>query len=147
LAFTLDGLPRPTPSMLARPAAPDPAALLLLPPLADQWLGEAIVVLGKVISEAALHAGGALVGCIELDVRGGDAHDVVAGDVQVHLAADAAVRADGANRLVRVEDLPGRKPLARNHPKNPPRRPPPPTLPAPRTPPLARAPARPAEHL
>src|SRR6185437_3863131 len=142
LAFTLDGLPRPTPSRLARPPAPDPAALLLLPAPADQRLGEAIVVLGKVISEAALHAGGALVGCIELDVRGGDAHDPVAGDVEIHLAADAAVRADGANRLVRVEDLLGREPLARHHLEDRARRAHPHAFAAPRAPRFVRVAVR-----
>src|SRR5439155_14306540 len=40
LALTLDGLPRPAPAILPRPAAPNPAALLLLPALADQRLRE-----------------------------------------------------------------------------------------------------------
>src|SRR5206468_695673 len=68
LALPLDGLPRPAPAIRTAAPAPDPAALLLLPALADQRLREAIVVLGKVVAEPALHAGRALVGSVELDV-------------------------------------------------------------------------------
>src|SRR6185312_2453964 len=113
LALPLDGLPRPAPAIRTGATTPDPAALLLLSAPADQRLREAIVVLGKVVPEPALHAGRVLIGRIQLDVRRGDAHDLVAHDVQIHLAPDPAVRADRTDRLVRVEDLRGREPLAR----------------------------------
>src|SRR5258705_5345587 len=74
-----------------------------------------MAMLGKVVAEAALHAGGALVGCVQLDIGGGDADDFVVGNVQVHLAADAAIRADRAHDLVRMPDLLGREPLPRHH--------------------------------
>src|SRR5438552_9132516 len=51
LALPLDGLPWPAPAIRTAAAAPDPAALLLLPAFADQRLREAIVVLGKVVPE------------------------------------------------------------------------------------------------
>ncbi len=72
-------------------------------------------MLGKVVPEAALHAGRALIGGVELDIGRGDADDLVARDVQVHLAPDTAVWADRADRLVRMENLRGREPLARHH--------------------------------
>src|SRR5438128_11620361 len=142
LALTLDGLPRPAPAILPRPAAPNPAALLLLPALADQRLREAIAVLGKVVAESAFDAGGALVGSVELDVRRGDAHGLAAGEVQVHLAADAAVRADRADRLVRMADLLWREPLARHHLEDRTRRAYPHTLAAPRAARLVRVAVR-----
>src|SRR5256885_687120 len=147
LALALDGLPRPAPSIRPGAAAPGPAALLLLPALADQRLREAVVVLGKVVAEATLHAGRALIGSVELDVRRGDAHDLVAGHVQVHLAADAAVRADRADRLVRVEHLLGREPLARHHLENRAGRADPHTLAAPGAPRLVRVAVRPDDDL
>ena len=142
LALPLDGLPRPAPAIRTAAPAPDPAAPLLLPALADQRLREAIVVLGKVVTEPALHARRALVGSVELDVRRGDAHDLVADDVQIHLAADAAVGADRADRLVRVEDLRGREPLARHHLEDRARRAYPHTLAAPRAARLVRVAVR-----
>src|SRR5436305_5127 len=85
----------------ARRAPPDPMTALLDPAAADQGPREAVVMLREVVAESALHARGALIGGIELDVGRGDSHDLVARDVQVHLTPDAAVgthRADGALR-------------------------------------------------
>src|SRR5207244_13070954 len=127
--------------------APDPAGLRRLPALADRRLRESIVVRGKVVAEPALDAGRALVGSVELDVRRGDAHDLVADDVQIHLAADAAVGADRADRLVRVEDLSGREPLARHHLEDRARRAYSHTLAAPRAARLVRVAVRPDDDL
>src|SRR5258706_225976 len=94
---------------------PFPSPTHLLPTTPNQRFGQTISMLGKVIPEAALHAGGALVGGVQLDVGGGDANDFVVGNVQVHLTADAAIRADRAHDLVRVSDLLGGDPLPRHH--------------------------------
>ena len=62
-------------------------------------------MLREVVAEAALDAGRALVRRVQLDVGGGDAEHLVVGNVEIHLAADAAVRTHGANDLVRAADL------------------------------------------
>ncbi len=72
-------------------------------------------MLGKVIAEPALHAGGPLVGSVQLDVRGGDTDYLFVGDVQVHLAPHAAVGADGPDDPVWMADLVGGEPLPRHH--------------------------------
>src|SRR5690349_23698099 len=114
LALALGGLPRAPAPIASRPPAPDPPAALLLPAFANQRPGEAVVVLREVVPEPALDAGRALVGRIELDVRRGDAHHLVARHVEVHLAAHAAIRADRADRPLWMADLLGREPLARH---------------------------------
>src|SRR2546425_9284097 len=71
-------------------------------------------MLGKVIPEAPLHAGGALIGGVQLDIGRSDADDFVVGDMQVHLTAHPAVWTDQAHDFVRVSDLLGREPLPRH---------------------------------
>src|SRR5204862_32719 len=85
LAFSFDRLPRTAAALRARRAPPDPMTALLDPAAADQGPREAVVMLREVVAESALHARGALIGGIELDVGRGDSHDLVARDVQVHL--------------------------------------------------------------
>ena len=75
-------------------------------------------MLGEIVAEPALHAGGTLVGCVQLDVGGGDADDLVVRNVQVDLAADAAVGTDRAHDLFRMSDLLGGEPLPRHHLKD-----------------------------
>src|SRR6266576_5425772 len=85
------------------------------PAPSHQWSRQPVPVLGEIVAEAALHAGRALVGCVQLDVGRGDAHDFVVGNVQVDLASDAAVRTDRAHDPLRMSDLLGREPLPRHH--------------------------------
>ena len=72
-------------------------------------------MLREIVAEAAFHAGGALVGRVQLDIGRGDAHNFVVGHVQVHLTTDAAVRTDRSDHLLRMPDLLGREALPRHH--------------------------------
>src|SRR5439155_11496818 len=113
LALGFDGLPWPAAALRSLPAVPHPAPTVPHPALADQGPGEPVVVLREVVAEAPLHAGRALVGGVELDVRGGDPRDPASGHVQVDLATDAAVRADGADDPLGAADLGGSETLPR----------------------------------
>src|SRR6266566_1861713 len=115
LSFRFDRPPWSRAPFAAVGSFPDPAPNPLLPAPSYQRPSEAVAVLQEIVAEAALHAGGALVGGVQLDVGGRDADDLVVGNVQVHLTADAAIRADRAHDLVRVSDLLGGEPLARHH--------------------------------
>ena len=63
------------------------------------------MVLGEVVAEATLHARRPLIRGVELNVGGRHAGDLPAGDVQVDLAADAAIGADGAHDPLGGADL------------------------------------------
>src|SRR4029077_9440453 len=81
---------------------PDPATFLLGPALPDQRSGEPVTVLGEVVAEASLHAGGALVGTPLLDPGRGDPHDLAILHLEIDLAADAAVGTNRAGDGVRL---------------------------------------------
>ena len=89
-----------------------PPAVPPHPALPDERLGQPVGVLREVVAEAALHAGGAHVRGVLLDPRAGHAHDRVVAHVQVHLTADAAVRADRAYHALGRRDLPVAEALA-----------------------------------
>ena len=90
---------------MARPlAGPHPLPAVVRPPLADERHHEPVPVHREVVAEPALHAGRPLIGRVLLDGGRGDPHDLVALDVDVELAADAAVGADAADDLVGVAD-------------------------------------------
>src|SRR4029077_19724859 len=101
LARFLHGAPRPL-AVPRRLALPDPATFLLGPALPDQRSGEPVTVLGEVVAEASLHAGGALIGTPLLDPGRGDPHDLAILHLQIDLAADAAVGTNRAGDGVRL---------------------------------------------
>src|SRR5262249_2309400 len=100
LGFLADGAPRAAAPGVSGGTFVDPAAAFLRPAASDQRPGEPVAVLGEVVAEAALHASRTHVGRVVFDPRAGDAHDRVVADVQVHLAADAAVGAHRAHHLL-----------------------------------------------
>src|SRR2546429_1364733 len=118
LTLSLDGLPRTAAALRARRSAPYPAAGLFEPTPTDEGLCQTVVMFGEIVAEATLHARRALVGGVELDVGRGDAYDLVARDVQVHLTPDAAVGAHRPDRALRPADLLRREPLPRHHLEN-----------------------------
>src|SRR5438477_8344398 len=75
-------------------------------------------MLRKVVAEAAFDARRSLVRRVQLDVGRRHAHDRVVRDVQVDLAADAAVGTDGAHDFFGMTDLLGSEPLPRHHFEN-----------------------------
>src|SRR4029077_11748756 len=115
LTFAFDGLPGTAAAVGPRPPPPDPVASVFHPAFANQRLGQAVVVLREIVAEPTLDARRALIGRVQLDVRGRDAGHRLVRHVEIHLAPYAAVRADRADRPLRVADLFGREPLARHH--------------------------------
>src|SRR5260370_38885919 len=94
---------------------PHPPVALAGPSPADQRPGEPVAVLRKIVAETAFDTGRALVGRVELDVGRGDARYDLAGDDQVHLAADAAAGAHGPHHAIAMSHLLGREAFARHH--------------------------------
>src|SRR5438876_936287 len=84
LSFRFDRPPRSRAPFGTVGSFPHPAPNPLLPAPSYQRPSEAVAVLREIVAEAALHAGGALVGGVQLDVGGRDADDLVVGNVQVH---------------------------------------------------------------
>ena len=70
-----------------------------------------VAMLGEVVPEATLHAGGAEVRRALLDPGRRDPHQLVAAGVEVDLAPDTAIRTDRPDRPVRRRDDLGREPL------------------------------------
>src|SRR6478736_365308 len=99
LATLFNGVPRPF-AVPRRLPGPDPLGAVVLPPLPDQRMGEAVAVLGEVVAEAPLHAGGALVRGLLLDPRRGDTDHLAPLRRHVELASDPAVGTDGAGDLL-----------------------------------------------
>src|SRR5438552_1258740 len=114
-ALCLDRAPWAGAPLGALLSVPHPAPSPFLPAPSYQRLGEPVAMLREVVPEPPLHAGGPLVGCVQLDVGGGDAHDMVVGNVEVDLATYAAIRTNRAHHLLRMPDLLGREPLPRHH--------------------------------
>src|SRR5437762_1537864 len=90
-ALAFEGAPWSGATLGTVGAFPNPAPSPFFPAPSYQRPRQPVPMLGEIVAEPALHAGGTLVGCVQLDVGGGDADDLVVGDVQVDLAADAAV--------------------------------------------------------
>ncbi len=72
-------------------------------------------MLREVVAEPPLHAGRAVVRRVGFDVGRGDTRDLAIGHVEVHLAADAAVRTHAADHALGPADLFGREALPRHH--------------------------------
>ena len=69
-------------------------------------------MLREIVAVPPLHAGRALVGRVLLDPGAGHAEDRVVADVEVHLAAHAAIRAHAADHALGRGDLGGEEPFA-----------------------------------
>src|SRR2546422_8859492 len=104
-------------------------------------------MLREVVAEAAFDARRALVGGVELDVGGRHADHFLVRDVQVDLAADAAVRAHRPDDALRMPHLLGREALPRHHLEDRPGGAYPDALPAPGTPRLVGIAVRPDDDL
>src|SRR2546428_603328 len=70
-AFAFDRAPRAGAPLRAGRPLPNPALALFAPSLPDQGPSQAITMLREIVAEAAFHAGGALVGHVQLDIGRG----------------------------------------------------------------------------